>query len=125
MPTRRSYVLHTLGCSKNEVDASYIEGLMDGAGYEVAASPEEADVAIVHTCGFIEPAAQESVDTLLGLARVKETNPGLTLVASGCLAQRHGLDLAEAMPELDVVVGTRDWPQLPGVIDDARVSSRR
>jgi len=120
MPDRRTYFLQTLGCPKNQVDASYIEGLMDAGGYAAVAAPEEADVAIVHTCGFIEVAAQESVDALLELSTLKERNPGMTLVASGCLAQRHGRDLAAEMPELDVVIGTRDWPALPSALEEAR-----
>ncbi|MEA2617074.1 MAG: ribosomal protein methylthiotransferase [Chloroflexota bacterium] len=111
--TPPTYHLRVLGCPKNQVDGGYLEGLMEGRGYEPAASPEQADVAIVHTCGFIEAAAQESVDTLLELGEVKRRNPGMRLVASGCLAQRHGADLAESMPELDLVIGTRDWPALP------------
>ena len=124
MAARPTYFLQTLGCPKNQVDASYIEGLMEHGGYDSALTPEQADIAIVHTCGFIESAAQESVDALLELGRLKERNPEMTLVASGCLAQRHGNDLAEAMPELDVVVGTRDWPRLPAAIADLRESTR-
>ena len=120
MPQPRTYFLQTLGCPKNQVDASYIEGLMEKGGYAAVSAPEEADVAIVHTCGFIEVAAQESVDALLELSALKERNPGMRLVASGCLAQRHGHDLAAEMPELDVVVGTRDWPSLPLALDQAR-----
>ena len=111
--TPPTYHLRVLGCPKNQVDGGYIEGLMEGRGHRPVATPEEADVAIVHTCGFIEAAAQESVDTLLELGELKRGNPGMRLVASGCLAQRHGADLAEGMPELDLVIGTRDWPALP------------
>lgn len=113
-----TYHLRVLGCPKNQVDGGYLEGLMEGRGYEPAA-PEQADVNIVHTCGFIEAAAQ-SVDTLLELGRLKQRNPGMRLVASGCLAQRHGSDLAEAMPELDLVIGTRDWPALPDELATSR-----
>jgi ribosomal protein S12 methylthiotransferase len=116
------YFLQTLGCPKNQVDSGYIEGLMESGGYDAAVSPEQADVCIVHTCGFIGPAAQESVDALLELGELKKRNPGMRLVASGCLAQRHGDDLAREMPELDVVVGTRDWPALP---DALRTSERK
>ena len=112
-PTPPTYHLRVLGCPKNQVDGGYIEGLMEGRGYQPVVAPEDADVAIVHTCGFIEAAAQESVDTLLELGELKRGNPGMRLVASGCLAQRHGADLAEGMPELDLVIGTRDWPALP------------
>jgi ribosomal protein S12 methylthiotransferase len=110
------YFLQVLGCPKNQVDGGYIEGLMERGGFRAAPAASEADVCIVHTCGFIEMAAQESVDTLLELAELKRRNPQLRLVASGCLAQRHGDDLAAAMPEVDVVVGTRDWPQLPSLL---------
>ncbi len=108
-----TYHLRVLGCPKNQVDGGYLEGLMEGSGHRPVAAPEEADTVIVHTCGFIEAAAQESVDTLLELGELKRRNPSMRLVASGCLAQRHGADLADSMPELDLVIGTRDWPALP------------
>ncbi|TMC49761.1 MAG: 30S ribosomal protein S12 methylthiotransferase RimO [Chloroflexi bacterium] len=117
----RRYYLQTLGCPKNQVDGAFLEGVMESSGYRPATTAEEADVAIVHTCGFIETAAQESVDALLELAEVKKRTGGLTLVASGCLAQRHGAELAASMPELDVVVGTRDWPRLPAALRQARI----
>jgi ribosomal protein S12 methylthiotransferase len=119
--TPPTYHLRVLGCPKNQVDGGYLEGLMEGRGYEPATSPEQADVAIVHTCGFIEAAAQESVDTLLELGEVKKRNPGMRLVASGCLAQRHGAELAGSMPELDLVIGTRDWPALPDELAAPRI----
>jgi ribosomal protein S12 methylthiotransferase len=112
-PTPPTYHLRVLGCPKNQVDGGYLEGLMEGGGHTPVAEPENADTVIVHTCGFIEAAAQESVDTLLELGELKRRNPAMRLVASGCLAQRHGADLADAMPELDLVIGTRDWPSLP------------
>ncbi|HXA27444.1 MAG TPA: 30S ribosomal protein S12 methylthiotransferase RimO [Candidatus Angelobacter sp.] len=115
------YFLQTLGCPKNQVDAGYIEGLMEHGGYDAAASPEQADVCIVHTCGFLGAASQESIDALLELGELKKRNPAMKLVASGCLAQRHGDELAAEMPELDVVVGTRDWPTLPDAIAGARL----
>ena len=114
------YHLQVLGCPKNQVDGGYLEGLMEAAGYQPVSSPELADVCVVHTCGFIEMAAQESVDALLELGTLKRRNPDLRLVASGCLAQRHGGDLAAAMPEVDVVVGTRDWPRLAALLARSR-----
>ena len=114
------YHLQVLGCPKNQVDGGFIEGLMEGAGYVPVSAPEQADVCVVHTCGFIEMAAQESVDALLELGALKQRNPALRLVASGCLAQRHGADLGSAMPEVDVVVGTRDWPRLPELLAGQR-----
>jgi ribosomal protein S12 methylthiotransferase len=122
-PPQPTYHLRVLGCPKNQVDGGYLEGLMEGRGHRPVAAPEEADTVIVHTCGFIEAAAQESVDTLLELGELKRRNPRMRLVASGCLAQRHGSELAEAMPELDLVIGTRDWPALPDEL--ARPRSER
>ena len=118
---RPLYFLQTLGCPKNQVDSGYIEGLMEHGGYAAAASPEQADVCIVHTCGFLGAASQESIDALLELGELKKRNPSMKLVASGCLAQRHGEELAAEMPELDVVVGTRDWPTLPDALQASRI----
>jgi ribosomal protein S12 methylthiotransferase len=115
------YFLQTLGCPKNQVDAGYIEGLMEHGGYDAATSPEEADVCIVHTCGFLGAASQESIDALLELGELKKRNPEMQLVASGCLAQRHGDELSREMPELDVVIGTRDWPSLPDALRQSRI----
>ncbi|HEV7677469.1 MAG TPA: 30S ribosomal protein S12 methylthiotransferase RimO [Candidatus Dormibacteraeota bacterium] len=115
------YFLQTLGCPKNQVDSGYIEGLMEHSGYDAAAAPEEADVCIVHTCGFLGAASQESIDALLELGELKKRNPAMKLVASGCLAQRHGDELSREMPELDVVIGTRDWPSLPEALQTARI----
>src|SRR5437899_499386 len=121
MSAKPLYFLQTLGCPKNQVDAGYIEGLMEGGGYDAASSPEQADVCIVHTCGFLGAASQESIDALLELGELKKRNPAMKLVASGCLAQRHGDELAQEMPELDVVIGTRDWPTLPEALRTARI----
>jgi len=115
------YFMQTLGCPKNQVDAGYIEGLLESGGYDAAAAPEQADVCIVHTCGFLGAASQESIDALLELGELKKRNPAMKLVASGCLAQRHGDELAREMPELDVVVGTRDWPSLPQALAESRI----
>jgi ribosomal protein S12 methylthiotransferase len=122
-PPQPTYHLRVLGCPKNQVDGGYLEGLMEGRGYRPVTTPEDAGTVVVHTCGFIEAAARESVDTLLELGELKRRNPHVRLVASGCLAQRHGPELAEAMPELDLVIGTRDWPALPDEL--ARPRSER
>lgn len=115
-PRPPQYFLRVLGCAKNQVDGAYLDGLLERAGYVAAATAEDADVCVVHTCGFIEAAAQESVDALLELAALKHGNPAMRLVASGCLTQRHGHALAGAMPEVDIFVGTRDWPRLPQLL---------
>lgn len=102
MPSRRFHV-ETLGCPKNAVDSEKIVASLIADGLTPAASVEEADVVVVNTCAFVEAARQESVDTLLALADARK--PGAKLVATGCLAERSGDELAAALPEADAVVG--------------------
>ncbi|MEN3314962.1 MAG: ribosomal protein methylthiotransferase [Acidimicrobiaceae bacterium] len=97
------YWIETLGCPKNQVDSDKLVGTLVADGLEAAGSPAEADVVVVNTCAFVEAARQESVDTVLGLAEVRR--PGARLVVTGCLAERYGVALSEAMPEADQVAG--------------------
>ncbi|MGI9079209.1 MAG: 30S ribosomal protein S12 methylthiotransferase RimO [Acidimicrobiales bacterium] len=97
------YWIETLGCPKNQVDSDKLVGTLVADGLEAAGSPAEADVVVVNTCAFVEAARQESVDTVLGLAEVRR--PGARLVVTGCLAERYGDALSEAMPEADQVAG--------------------
>lgn len=99
----RSYWLETLGCPKNEVDSDKLAGTLAADGLVPAPGPDEADVVVVNTCAFIEAARQESIDTILALA--DQRRPGSELVVTGCLAQRYGNELAEALPEVDRVAG--------------------
>ena len=97
------YWLQTLGCPKNQVDSDKLEGRLASQGYRRAASAEEADLVVVNTCAFIEPARQESIDTVLELAEARR--PGARLVVTGCMAERYGDELAAALPEVDLVAG--------------------
>jgi ribosomal protein S12 methylthiotransferase len=97
------YWLETLGCPKNEVDSAKLAGTLSVAGFSPASSPEEADVVVVNTCAFIEAARQESVDTILDLSNRRRD--GARLVVTGCLAERYGNELSDAMPEIDLVAG--------------------
>ena len=97
------YWLETLGCPKNQVDSDKLEGLLVGDGYEPAPSPEEAELVVVNTCAFIEAARQESIETILALADARPA--GARLVVTGCLAERYGSELADALPEVDLVAG--------------------
>ncbi len=101
MPDR--YWLETLGCPKNQVDSDKLEGTLAADGLSPAASPGEADVVVVNTCAFIESARQESIDTILELS--DRRRDGAKLVVTGCMAERHGAELAEALPEVDRVAG--------------------
>lgn len=101
MPER--YWVETLGCPKNQVDSDKLTGRLVSEGLEAAARPEDADLVVVNTCAFIEAAREESIDTILALAGARR--PGARLVVTGCLAERAGAELAEAMPEVDAVAG--------------------
>ncbi len=106
----------SLGCARNLVDSEVLLGHAVEEGFQLAADPEDADIVVVNTCGFIEQAKQESIDTLLSVARLKQEGSLKGVVAVGCLAQRHGGELAEAMPELDAVLGISDYSGIPGVL---------
>ena len=95
--------LVTLGCPKNEVDSEKLLGQLAVDGYEATDDTEAADLVVVNTCAFIEEARQESIDTVLGLADLKAQ--GSRLVVTGCMAERYRQELADALPEVDVVAG--------------------
>jgi ribosomal protein S12 methylthiotransferase len=95
------YWIETLGCPKNHVDSDKLEGLLGADGYELAESVELADLVVVNTCAFIEAARTESIDTILELEERRKA--GARLVVTGCMAERYGDELAEALPEVDQV----------------------
>lgn len=111
--------LQTLGCPKNQVDSEMMLGLIAREGGEVVLDPEQAEVVIVNTCGFIASAKQESIDTILDLARFKAGEAGRRLVVTGCLVQRYGSELQEALPEVDAFLGTGDFTRLPEILASA------
>ncbi len=98
----RRFWIETLGCPKNQVDSDKITGLLVQDGLAAAGAPDEADLVVVNTCAFIEEARQESVDTVLAL---RSTAAEAELVVTGCMAERYGAELAEALPEADRVAG--------------------
>jgi ribosomal protein S12 methylthiotransferase len=99
----QSYWVETLGCPKNEVDSAKLIGKLEADGYSPAASAADADVVVVNTCAFIDAARQESVDTVIQLGEIKRA--GAKLVVTGCMAERYGTELADALPEVDQVAG--------------------
>ena len=96
----------SLGCAKNFVDSEAMQNRLTEAGWAITHDPAQADVIIVNTCSFIESATDESVDTILELAKFKEHGSCRNLIVAGCLPQRFGEDIAEAMPEVDTFLGT-------------------
>ena len=107
-----SVALVTLGCARNEVDSEELAGRLEADGFRLVEDPAEADTVVVNTCGFVEAAKKDSVDTLLAAADLKETGHTLAVVAVGCLAERYGKDLAESMPEADAILGFDDYPDI-------------
>ena len=97
------YWMQTLGCPKNQVDSDKLEGHLEAQGYDRAPDPAAADLVVVNTCAFIEAARQESIDTVLSLAEGRAT--GARLVVTGCMAERYGDELRDALPEVDLVAG--------------------
>jgi len=109
----------TLGCEKNMVDSEIMSGLIDQRGYSLVEQAEDATVIIVNTCGFIDAAKEESVNTILDLAELKETGKLKALIVSGCLTQRYKQALMEEMPEIDGIVGTGDFYNINQIVDEA------
>jgi ribosomal protein S12 methylthiotransferase len=102
-PPDASFFIETLGCPKNAVDSDKVAASLLADGLRPAESAGEADLVVVNTCAFVEAARAESIETVLALAEVRR--PGSRLVVTGCLAERHGPELAAALPEVDAVVG--------------------
>jgi ribosomal protein S12 methylthiotransferase len=121
MESNRYYLL-SLGCSKNTVDSESMAQLMNRSGYRAVPEPGDASILIVNTCGFIGPARDESIQSLRELAESKSKQQ--TLIAAGCLSQLWGAKLAEAVPGLDGVIGTRRWMDIVEFIDRLRGKKR-
>jgi ribosomal protein S12 methylthiotransferase len=121
MAEKRTYHLVTLGCAKNTVDSDSMAVLLERDGWTRARGPARADVIVVNTCGFIDAARAESIDTLRKLAAGKR--PGQQLIAAGCLSQRSGAELAREIPGLDGILGTRRWMDILDVIGRLRSGS--
>lgn len=109
----------SLGCAKNLVDSEVMLGILQESGMAFTHDPADADILVVNTCGFIESAKQESIDTILDLARYKEEGRCKALIVAGCLAQRYREELAKEMPEIDAMIGTGDFPRLPEILREA------
>lgn len=102
----------SLGCARNQVDSEVMMGLMRNAGYEIVKDPSTANVLVVNTCAFIDSAKQESVDAILDMAQYKVAGECEKLVVAGCLSQRYREELAIEIPEVDLWVGTGEFPKI-------------
>ncbi|MEU6120903.1 30S ribosomal protein S12 methylthiotransferase RimO [Streptomyces sp. NPDC047123] len=114
MPERRTVALVTLGCARNEVDSEELAGRLEADGWQLVEDAEDADVAVVNTCGFVEAAKKDSVDALLEANDLKGHGRTQAVVAVGCMAERYGKELADALPEADGVLGFDDYADISG-----------
>lgn len=103
----------SLGCSKNLVDSENIMGMLKAAGHILVADPRHADAIIINTCGFINPAKEESINTIFEMTRYADK-----IIVVGCLAQRYEKELREEIPEITAVVPIRDYDKLPAILKD-------
>jgi ribosomal protein S12 methylthiotransferase RimO len=111
---QRTVALVTLGCTRNEVDSEELAGRLRAGGWRLVDDAADADVAVVNTCGFVEQAKKDSIDTLLEAADLKETGRTQAVVAVGCLAERYGQTLADELPDADAVLGFDSYADLSG-----------
>lgn len=109
----------SLGCPKNQTDAEIMLGILAEKGHTPVQNPEDAEVIIVNTCGFIDPAKQESIDTVLEMAEYKRTGKCRLLIMTGCLAERYHEDVKNELPEVDAVLGAGDFDKIAEVIGKA------
>ena len=114
----------SLGCAKNRVDSEVILGTLKEAGYEIVSDPAEAEIIFVNTCGFIEPAKEESIEAIFEMAKYKETGRLKKLFVTGCLAQRYIDDLYREMPEVDGFMGVADYTRLLEMMQEAEAGKR-
>ena len=124
---RGSVALVTLGCTRNEVDSEELAGRLAAEGWTLVEDAADADVAVVNTCGFVEQAKKDSIDTLLEAADLKRTGRTRAVVAVGCLAERYGQTLADELPDADAVLGFDSYramsSHLTAVLDGQRLAS--
>ncbi len=98
----------SLGCPKNLVDSEVMMGMVEARGHELTSAPGDADAIVVNTCSFIDPAKQESIDTILEMAEYKRTGRAKRLIVAGCLVERYRDEIRERIPEVDAVLGTNE-----------------
>ncbi len=114
----------SLGCTKNRVDTEQMLGILRQSGYQIIPDAKKAEILIINTCGFIETAKTESIDTILEMAQYKQTGACKLLVVTGCLAQRYSDELLADIPEIDLVLGVNQYGRLVSAIEGALNGNR-
>src|SRR4030042_1080112 len=118
--SKKTFHIVSLGCAKNTVDSDSMAQLLTSSGYELVTDPHRAHVLIVNTCGFIGPAKEESLNVLAKLTAKKKS--GQVLIATGCLTQRYGVEVARRVPGIDGILGTRRWMDIIDVVESLCVA---
>lgn len=113
---KKKVFIDTLGCPKNFNDSEYAAGVLEGGGFEMAGTPEDADFVIVNTCGFIDDAKRESIEHIFAMNESKKDSA--KLIISGCLSQRYAEQLEGEIPEADGIIGVNEYDRLPEILTD-------
>src|SRR5215475_5232363 len=122
---KQKFSIVSLGCARNLVDSEVMAGLLQQNHYEIVQEPEDADVVLVNTCGFIEAAKAESIDTIIEISRLKEEGKIKKLVVAGCLTQRYPQELGKELPEVDLFIGTGEVPQIAEILQRQEADANR
>lgn len=123
--SKQKFNIISLGCARNLVDSEVMAGILDRSNYELVADAEKADVVLVNTCGFIGAAKEESIDTILDIARLKETGKIKKLVVAGCLTQRYPDQMAAELPEVDLFIGTGEVPRIAEILREHEANTAK
>jgi ribosomal protein S12 methylthiotransferase len=119
MSTKNSVYIISLGCAKNRVDTEHLLGILKSRGHHLSPNIEEAEIAIVNTCGFIKPAVEETIETILGIADLKKQGKLKKMFVVGCFVQRYGYKLAREIPEVDGWLGTGEGHRIADILHEA------
>ena len=122
---KQKFSIVSLGCARNLVDSEVMAGLLQQHAYEMVEEAADADVVLVNTCGFIGPAKEESIDTILDIARLKAAGKVQKLVVAGCLSQRYPDALAKELPEVDLFIGTGEVPRIAHILDQHHANTTK
>jgi ribosomal protein S12 methylthiotransferase len=122
---KQKFSIVSLGCARNLVDSEVMAGLLQQNHYDMVHEPEDADVVLVNTCGFIDAAKAESIDTIIEISRLKEEGKIKKLVVAGCLAQRYPQELAKELPEVDLFIGTGEVPKIVEILQRQDANRRQ
>lgn len=114
----------SLGCPKNLVDTEIMLASLERGGYRMVEEAEQATLIVINTCGFIQPAVEEAIDTILTLATGKEGHPDQLIVVTGCMVQRYGNALVDELPEVDLFIGLDDFYRIDELVDNLRPEKR-